>query len=269
MPELLKYLPKAPCLIEPFAGGGSVFMNTNYNSYILCDSNPALINFFNVTKLYTDELIAAAKGLFTGGNNADDYYAIRKGFNFLSKWPVLAREKIRLAAAFLYLNRHCYNGIYRTNTDGKFNVPFNKMKKPYFPEQEIRQFAEKAWQSHARFECCDFSDALDLRIFPELCNAAIYRDPPYIPASDTADFCHYNGKRFTLDDHATLVLCLTGIHRKTGAHVVISNSDTPETREIYAPFTLHSIGVQRSIGAASASRKKAREVIGVLEGMPC
>jgi DNA adenine methylase len=116
MPQLLKHLPKADCLIEPFVGSGTVFMNTEYRRYVLCDSNRALINFFLALRDDTERLIAIAKNQFRNGNNADSYYEERKLFNHLS-WDDECTDEyvVRWAASFLYLNRHCFNGLYRTN----------------------------------------------------------------------------------------------------------------------------------------------------------
>lgn len=261
MPQLLKHLPKADCLIEPFVGSGTVFMNTEYRRYVLCDSNRALINFFLALRDDTERLIAIAKNQFRNGNNADSYYEERKLFNNLS-WDDECTDEyvVRWAASFLYLNRHCFNGLYRTNADGGFNVPFGRYKQPYFPEAEMRLFAEKARDTKALFLCNDFRTSIPY-IAKNRPDSVIYCDPPYIPVSETANFTAY-GKPFTLDDHRTLAATLLDAHRQHGTRSVISNSDTPETREIYTAFNLHAFSVRRSVSAKS--RDMADEVIGVL-----
>ncbi|MBC4969881.1 Dam family site-specific DNA-(adenine-N6)-methyltransferase, partial [Klebsiella pneumoniae] len=161
LPELLKHLPKADCLIEPFVGSGTVFMNTEYRRYVLCDSNRALINFFLALREDPERLILIAKNVFRNGNNEDSYYEERKLFNHLSWDDECADDYVvRWAASFLYLNRHCFNGLYRTNRDGGFNVPFGSYKAPYFPEAEMRLFAEKARDTHALFLCHDFRTSI-------------------------------------------------------------------------------------------------------------
>jgi DNA adenine methylase len=261
MPQLLKHLPKADCLIEPFVGSGTVFMNTEYRRYVLCDSNRALINFFLALRDDTERLIAIAKNQFRNGNNADSYYEERKLFNHLS-WDDECTDEyvVRWAASFLYLNRHCFNGLYRTNADGGFNVPFGRYKQPYFPEAEMRLFAEKARDTKALFLCNDFRTSIPY-IAKNRPDSVIYCDPPYIPVSETANFTAY-GKPFTLDDHRTLAATLLDAHRQHGTRSVISNSDTPETREIYTAFNLHAFSVRRSVSAKS--RDMADEVIGIL-----
>ncbi|HCB1499869.1 TPA: Dam family site-specific DNA-(adenine-N6)-methyltransferase [Klebsiella michiganensis] len=265
MPQLLKHLPKADCLIEPFVGSGTVFMNTEYRRYVLCDSNAALINFFSVLTRFTDELIDVARSFFTDGNFSEDYYACRDGFNFISKNHLAAigtARKVQWAAMFLYLNRHGFNGLYRVNQKGEFNVPFGRYAAPYFPEKEMRLFAEKANDTKAVFIDGDFRHTIP-DVVQLVYDAVIYCDPPYIPASKTANFTAY-GKPFTTLDHRDLVALLVAANRQHGTRSVISNSDTPETREIYSAFNLHAFSVRRSVSAKS--RDMAGEVIGVLRG---
>ncbi|WP_461731407.1 DNA adenine methylase [Klebsiella pneumoniae] len=261
MPELLKHLPKADCLIEPFVGSGTVFMNTEYRRYVLCDSNLELINFFRALIARTDDLIELARRAFANGNNPRTYAWRRKVYNQYIKYAAHNDDKaLRIAALFLYLNRHSFNGLYRVNQKGEHNVPFGKYAAPYFPENEMRLFAEKANDTKAIFIHSDFRHSIP-DVMQLAYDAVIYCDPPYIPTSKTANFTAY-GKPFTLDDHRALVLTLLDAHRQHGTRSVISNSDTPETREIYSPFRLHALSVRRSVGAKS--RDMAGEVIGVL-----
>jgi DNA adenine methylase len=261
MPHLLEHLPKADCLIEPFVGSGTVFMNTDYPHYILCDTNPALINFFLSLRDNTEQLIAIARNLFRNGNNEDSYYEERKLFNHMSwDYEDAGTYVSRWAASFLYLNRHTYNGLYRVNLEGEFNSSFGRYKQPYFPEAEMRLFAEKARDTKALFIRRDFRNTIPY-IAKNRPDSVIYCDPPYIPASKTANFTTY-GKPFTLDDHRALVAALLDANRQYGARAVISNSDTAETREIYSTFNLHAFSVRRSVSAKS--RNMAGEVIGVL-----
>ena len=266
MPQLLKRLPKADCLIEPFVGSGTVFMNTDYSSYVLCDSNAALINFFVTLRDQTDRVISSARNLFQGRNNEESYYKEREFFNAMQLRAQTKNDfnAVR-AASFLYLNRHSYNGLYRTNSAGDFNVPFGRYKDPYFPEAEMRLFAEKSRDTNARFLCCDFLKSIPY-VARNRPGAVIYCDPPYIPTSKTANFTAY-GKPFTLDDHRVLVAALLKANRLNGTRSVISNSDTPETREIYSAFNLHDFSVRRSVSAKS--RDMAGEVIGVLRVCDC
>lgn len=176
MPELLKHIPKADCLIEPFVGSGTVFMNTEYRRYALCDSNSALINFFITLRDNTENLIASAKSMFKHGNNEETYYSERAFFNSLKR-EGLSDSSVLRAALFLYLNRHCFNGLYRENADGGFNVPFGRYKSPYFPEAEMRLFAEKARDTDALFLCDDFRSSIPY-VAKSHPDSVIYCDPP-------------------------------------------------------------------------------------------
>lgn len=274
LPDLLPHLPKGDCLIEPFVGGASVFLNTNYDRYVLADINADLINLYTQVARYPDKVIEDARWLFKMFNTADGYADTRDDFNRRSKDYTIPHDgpnaiKINRAAQFLFLNRHGYNGMCRYNRRGDFNIPFGAYKNPYFPEQEIRQFAEKANDTKTAFVVADFREILCARAINE--NSVIYCDPPYLPASDTANFTQYHHCAFTAAHHRELAAALLNVNQSRGAAVVISNSDTPATREIYQNYRFHEISVNRSLSAGAASRKKAKEVIGTLgivEGCP-
>ncbi|HGA9033595.1 TPA: DNA adenine methylase, partial [Salmonella enterica subsp. enterica serovar Java] len=164
---------------------------------------------------------------------------------------------------------HCFNGIWRVSKKSGFNVPFRNKTRP-FPEEELRQFAEKARRTRAEFLCVDFRYTLRAQYLLMSNDTVIYCDPPYLPESKTADFRGYTAAGFTPDDHRDLVSLLLDVNQDYGAKVVISNSDTKETREIYAPFKLHRLKVQRSVSANGQRRGTADEVIGVLnDGERC
>ncbi|ENL6421575.1 Dam family site-specific DNA-(adenine-N6)-methyltransferase [Salmonella enterica] len=279
VPELRKHLPKAKCLIEPFVGGGSVFMNTDYDRYALCDSNAALINFYQHLTYNTAALIDLAWKFFKDGGNLDAYKRNRQAFNTISTAYNRSRYKyLEWAALFLYLNRHSFNGLYRINLKGEFNVPFGKYDQPYFPYVEMRLFAEKARDTGTRFVCADFRTTI--RALTGICpdisfhtnkpgDAVIYCDPPYLPLDGQDSFTHYNGKSFTENDHRALVAHLIEAERFYGVKSVISNSDTEATRAIYSPFMLHTLDVRRSISANGKKRQTTPEVIGVLNNARC
>lgn len=265
LPDLLPVLPKGDCLVEPFVGGASVFLNTDYRNYVLGDINPDLINLYRVVSRTPNELISLARDLFSHRNDADNYLKIRALFNK----PQGSRLRdsylnVYRAAFFLFLNRHGYNGVVRYNQSGGYNVPYGKHKTtPYFPEAEIRLFHEKANDTRAFFVCCSFESTIKVPTFND--DAVIYCDPPYLPVSETANFTQYHSGPFGEKQHRQLVANLLAANLETGAAVVISNSDTPLTREIYKDFRFQEIAVQRSVSANTQKRGKANEVIGVLK----
>ncbi|HGL6393579.1 TPA: DNA adenine methylase [Citrobacter koseri] len=244
MPELIKHLPAGPRLVEPFAGSCAVMMATDYPHYLVADINPDLISLYSVIKNGSESLITIAKGFFDKNNTAEDYYGIRKEFNCDRHWPAEWR-----AAMFLYLNRHGYRGLCRYNLSGHFNVPYGNYKNPYFPESEIRAFAEKA--QRATFICASYDETLALLQTGDV----VYCDPPY-----DGTFSGYHSAGFTEDDQCHLASILE--RRSSEGHpVIVSNSDTSLTRSLYRNFTRHRITAKRSIGVAAGDGKSAAEII--------
>jgi len=245
--QISGHLPEADVLVEPFVGAASVFLNTRYSRYVLNDINADLIHLYRLLQQNPTDTIAAAREYFTPAfNDKETYLGIRQRFNS----SVDATER---SALFLYLNRHCFNGLCRYNQRGEFNVPFGKYKKPYFPEAELWFFAEKSQQ--AEFTCLSYRD-----VFAHLpANSVVYCDPPYVPLSKTASFTAYAKNSFTLDDQADLAL-LAEQAQLQGHAVLISNHDTSLTRRIYQGSELTAIQVGRSISQKGASRGKVGEL---------
>lgn len=240
-------LPEAPLLVEPFVGAGSVFLNTDYPSYLLNDINADLINLYQLLQTKPTNFIADARSLFVqSSNEKSSYLSFREAFNQSS-------DSYQRSLLFLYLNRHGYNGLCRYNSSGKFNVPFGSYKKPYFPEAELWFFAEKAQK--ARFVCMDYNELM-LQINAP---AVVYCDPPYVPLSRTASFTSYAKNSFDLDDQAELANLAENCQSR-GVSVVISNHDTILTRKLYEKAKLTSIQVGRSISQKGATRGKVAEL---------
>ncbi|MGA7587040.1 MAG: Dam family site-specific DNA-(adenine-N6)-methyltransferase [Rouxiella badensis] len=248
--ELRRHLPEGKRLVEPFTGSATVFLNTDYDTYLLSDINGDLINMFNMIKRNPSRFISYAASLFNNENNPISYYQLRDEFN-------RSGNQFYRAALFLYLNRHGYNGMCRYNQSGGFNIPFGKYKSPYFPAAEIRTFAEKA--DKAVFLCMDFSECIEMAAPGDV----IYCDPPYIPTSKTADFTAYHTAGFSTADQQRLADALR-VAAARGCHVVASNSDSPEALEIYGGFEINHIDARRSISCKSDGRNKAREIIATM-----
>lgn len=247
MEAIVGHLPEADTLVEPFVGAGSVFLNTNYSNYLLNDINADLIHLYQFLQQKPQQLINDARLLFVDNNNEKSaFLAMRQLFNQTT-------DPYQRSLLFLFLNRHCYNGLCRYNQSGFFNVPFGKYKKPYFPEAELEAFAEKA--KRATFVCMDYQ-----QLFAQLpAEAAVYCDPPYVPLSKTASFTSYAKNSFNLDDQADLAN-LSEQAQQRGHAVLISNHDTSWTRKIYQGAELHSIQVGRSISQKGSSRGKVAEL---------
>jgi DNA adenine methylase len=246
------HLPAADVLVEPFVGAGSVFLNTDFQHYQLNDINADLIHLYQGLQQNAPQLIADAKLLFKAENNdKSSFIALRQQFN-------QTVDPYQRSLLFLFLNRHCYNGLCRYNQSGAFNVPFGSYKKPYFPEAELEAFAEKSRK--ATFTCQSYQ-----QVFANLpANSAVYCDPPYVALSKTANFTSYAKNSFNLDDQADLANLAEQAQRQ-GHHVLISNHDTSWTRKIYHAAQLHSIQVGRSISQKGSSRGKVAELFALYQ----
>ncbi len=237
-------------LVEPFVGSGALFLNTSYKAYLLCDINADLINLYKNLQTYKHEFIKYAKSFFTPENNTSDrYYYLRELFNSSIK----EKDTVLSSALFLYLNRHGYNGLIRYNKEGKFNVPFGKYLKPYFPEKEMLFFLKKCENAEVEFKVQDFRET-----FKELkLNDIVYCDPPYVPLSDTANFASYTKEGFDLKDQKDLLKCAKEASQK-GIPVIISNHNSSFVMENY-DTTMIIVEVRRHISCKE--RNKVKEVI--------
>ncbi|ELY2625015.1 DNA adenine methylase [Cronobacter sakazakii] len=250
MPELIKHLPKGPRLVEPFAGSCAVMMATDYPHYLVADINPDLINLYRQVQDNSESFIASAMGFFATANNESAYYKVREDFNHSREITNFWR-----AIFFLYLNRHGYRGLCRYNKSGYFNVPYGNYKAPYFPEAEIRAFAEKA--NRATFICTHFEETLNMLMPGDV----LYCDPPYASDNGVIFNC-YHTEGFTEDDQYRLASILTRRARQ-GYRIVASNSDSMLSRSLYRAFDCHNITAARSIGVAAGEGKSAAEIIAV------
>ncbi|ALB69098.1 adenine-specific DNA-methyltransferase [Cronobacter muytjensii] len=252
--DIKRHLPEGECLIEPFVGAGSVFLNTDYSRYVLSDINSDLISLYTTVKDKTDDYVSEARLLFTAEHNqAEVYYQLREEFN-------QSRDEFRRALLFLYLNRHGYNGLCRYNLRGEFNVPFGRYKKPYFPETELYHFAERA--QNALF-ICESYDASMARAQQEN-SAVVYCDPPYAPLSATANFTAYHTNSFNLEQQQHLAQLAEGLQSQR-IPVLISNHDTELTRQWYQQAKLHKVRVRRSISSNGGTRRKVDELLALYE----
>ncbi|GLX83928.1 site-specific DNA-methyltransferase (adenine-specific) [Thalassotalea loyana] len=246
-----KMLPKGERLIEPFVGAGSIFLNSDYDNYLLNDINQDLINLYQILQQKPDQFIEDARQFFTPENNdAEVYYQFRKEFNE-------SEDKYFRSLMFLYMNRHGYNGLCRYNKSGGFNVPFGKYKKPYFPEQELNFFAEKSQK--ATFVCESYRQTFTRVKSGDV----VYCDPPYVPLSKTASFTSYAGNGFGLDEQADLANAAEEVTTDVeNTSVLISNHDTIWTRKIYEHANkIKKLKVARTISQKGSNRKKVGELL--------
>jgi DNA adenine methylase len=248
--HVLSALPKGRRLIEPFAGSGVVFMNTDYSNYLLAESNMDLIHMYCALQTQGESFIDYCQEYFKSEcNDKDYYYQMRSRFNSLP-------HSDERSALFLYLNRHGYNGLCRYNSNGIYNVPFGLYKKPYFPRHEMQLFHTKSID--ATFIHNDFRETFAQAELGDV----IYCDPPYVPAFKQTKPLPYTQKSFKESDQIELAE-LAQATAARGIPVIISNHDTEFTREHYKKASVKSFPVSRWINCQANLRKPVKELIAV------
>ena len=229
-----------------------MFLNTSYQRYLLADTNPDLINLYKQLVAERESFMDYCKRLFNSRNNcAARYYALRTEFNGTD-------EIRRRSALFLYLNRHCYNGLCRYNSRGEFNTPFGRYVKPYFPRREMERFVLAA--ARAKFEHAGFHQTMGRARRGDI----VYCDPPYAPLSGTAYFTDYHSGGFSWEEQVQLTADAARAADR-GVQVVISNHDTEAIRALYreAGAKLTGFRVRRTISCDVDRREKVGELLAV------
>ena len=248
--------PRRYC--EPFGGSLAVALNVDATEYVLSDVNPVLAGLYGIlVSKHSDEFIRTCEDLFRPENNLQNRYnELRREFNKSTD----AHERARL---FVYLNRHCFNGLARYNRRGEFNVPFGKYAGPRCPSESMRAF-----KAHflAKKTTIMSTTAFNPELYSNLgANDVVYFDPPYVPLSETANFTDYVEGGFSMQNHIELAN-LAETLRCRGIKVIVSNHDTPQTRELYSRAEIHGLSVARTVAAAGSSRKSAKEILAVFHG---
>ena len=234
--HLLKCLPyylKDRTYREPFLGGASLFFALKPNNAILSDANEHLIDCYKSVRDQTD-LIAEYLQEHRRNNSEKYYYKIRQFYN-------KANHSAAQAARFIYLNRAGYNGVFRVNQQGLYNVPYGKRKRLALPTLMKLQNIAKLLLP-AKLKACSFGEAVKSAGPRDF----VYLDPPYPPINGTSYFTHYTKDRFGHDDQVKVAELARVLDRK-GAKFMLSNADTPKIRELYEGFIIVSLPVTRFI----------------------
>lgn len=243
-----EYIPKEyDTYHEPFLGGGSLFFYLNPNKAILSDINEDLINVYKVLKDYSEELIKKLKE-HKEKHDKDYYYKIRS-----KKYE----DSIERAARFIYLNKTCFNGLYRENKKGEFNVPIGNYKDPDICSEEVLKNCSKILnKNNIIFKCQKFDNCrknIEEKDF-------VYFDPPYVPLNKTSNFTSYTKYKFGIRNQELLYeLCKYLKNKKV--KIMISNSNTEFIKEMYKEFNIYEIKVNRSINSKVIGRSKITELL--------
>jgi len=228
------------CYIEPFVGGGALFFDLNPRTAIIADMNPELINLYQCLQRDYTGVVQHLRHMV---NDEDVFYATRV-LDFAELEPMQA------AARTIYLNRTCYNGLYRVNKKGQFNVPFGRYKNPAICQPECLQAAARALAG-ATIVLADYKDVLRQHARS---GDFIFLDPPYLPVGEYADFKRYTKEQFYEEDHRELAEEVRRL-QKVGCHVILTNSNHPLVHELYAGLEMDIISTRRNISSRSATRK--------------
>ncbi len=237
-------LPKVPAsygkYIEPFLGGGAMFFALQPEHAVIADSNPELINVYRQVANHVDKVI---EHLCKYENSEEEFYAVRN-----QNWNALPPAEA--AARTLFLNHTCFNGLYRVNKQGQFNVPYGKYKNPKVCDAEGLYAASSALKK-AEILCGDYFLVLEHYAQP---GDFVFLDPPYLPVSAYSDFKRYTKEQFYEGDHIELAKCVMRLHER-GCHVLLTNSNHPLVYELYAPFAIDVVQTKRHISCNGNSRQ--------------
>lgn len=255
--SLSKYLPDKNSYsqyIEPFSGGAAMFYYIKPDNSILNDYNEELINTFQQIKVNVDDLIDK---LDEYDNNEKEFYKIRN----IDRNPIdfACLTDVERAARFIYLNKTCFNGLYRVNKNGEFNTPYGHNPNAMFKIFELLSRNSKLYNSlNTQFYYGDYEkvlDNVDDKTF-------VYFDPPYDPLTKTSNFTSYTNTGFGKEEQIRLKNVIDGLTKK-GTKVMLSNSDTEFIRELYQDtrYKINEINVYRNIASKKESRKVVSELV--------
>ncbi len=235
--------------VEPFIGGGALFFSRRPERALLCDINPDLIGTYAAVRDDVDGVIRALRQL-SKTHSEEHYYEVRDRYNERDR-----RQASLRAAMFIYLNKTCFNGLHRVNRKGDFNVPAGRYTDPRILDEDGLRACSRQLQR------------ADLRVqgFESLLESArpgdfVYFDPPYEPVSTTANFTSYALTGFNRDDQVRLRDVYRALDRR-GCRLMLSNSDVPFIRDIYAEFNIDIVAAPRAINCNAKSRGKVTEVV--------
>jgi DNA adenine methylase len=233
---------------EPFVGGAAVFFalarQGRFKKAVLSDSNPDLINVYEALQADVDRVI---KALCRWKYDEQCYYRVRDEYK--------PKSAVTQAARTIYLNKTGYNGLYRLNSKGRFNVPFGRYTNPTICDERNLRLAAECLKG-VTLLVRDFA-AISKRAKP---GDAVYFDPPYLPVSDTAYFTSYDRHPFGLKEHVRLAKVFSEL-AESEVTAVLSNSYTPDTRRLYKRWTCELLQVPRAINSRVSNRGPVSELL--------
>lgn len=254
IPSIVDLLPKnikELNYVEPFIGGGAVLFHLQPKNAVINDFNEELVNVYNVIKNNLAELIIDLK---KHDNNADYFYEIR-GLDRTEKFKDLTL--IQRASRIIYLNKTCFNGLYRVNNAGEFNAPFGRYKNPNIVNEPTLKAVNKYLNNNnVVIRSGDYANILE-----ELDNRSfVYLDPPYHPISESSNFTGYIQGGWNIFDQTRLRDACNDLNEK-GIKFLLSNSSSPQIRDLYKKYTIVTVKANRAINSNGTERGEVDEVL--------
>jgi len=236
--QIINKFPKSyNKFIEPFIGGGALFFYLNKNNSIISDINEELINLYKQISKNPNKIISRIKNY---KNTKNDFYNIRKS---------IPNNNLDRACRTIYLNKTCFNGLYRVNKKGEFNVPYGNYKNvSFFDERNLIEISKLLKQTkiiHGSYESI-------LKKFAKK-NDLIFLDPPYLPISKYSDFKRYNKEQFYFEDHKNLANLYKELDNK-GCFLILTNSNSDRVIDLYKNYNISIYSTKRNINRDSRKR---------------
>lgn len=255
LPEIEKLIPEEyTTYYEPFIGGAAVLLNEMPKKAIVNDYNDELINMYKVIRDNVEELMVLLQE-HQDKNTSEYFYDVRAW----DREPGYETEvtNVEKAARLLFLNKTCFNGLYRVNASGFFNSPYGKYKNPNIVnEDKIRALHNYFNTSNITFRTGDFEDAVKyIRK-----GSFVYFDPPYAPLSPTSNYTGYTSNGFGKEDQIRLRKLCDKLDKR-GVKFLLSNSNVPFIQEQYKDYTIDVVGAKRAINSNGKKRGEVEEVL--------
>jgi len=237
---------------EPFIGGGALLFKIQPSSAYINDINEELIRVYDVIKNDVEALIIALEDF---RNEADYFYDVREWDRDKERYSLLS--DVEKAARVIYLNKTCYNGLFRVNNAGEFNSPFGNYRNPNIVNAPtLRAVSSYFNKATINLTSSDYAEVLDT--LPR--NTFVYLDPPYDPVSDTSSFTGYSRGGFSRDEQIRLRECCDELNER-GIKFMLSNSATDFIKEQYADYNITIVQAKRAINSDGAKRGEVDEVV--------
>lgn len=255
--QLLEHiLPRLPehmdTYYEPFIGGGAVFFalasQRRFRRAVIADANAELVEVYRVVRNHVDELMSRLDEHARFATDPEYYYEVRA-------WSLEERSPVERAARLIFLNKTCFNGLYRVNKRGRFNVPFGRYAKPRVLNREVLTAASGALQ-RATIVHGDFEATTQ----PARRGDGVYLDPPYVPVSASSSFTSYHRCPFGPAEQERLLTAYDHCRRR-GAVVLLSNSDCEYTRALYRGLDVVTVQASRAINSVGSKRGQINELL--------